>query len=632
MRSLSLILLLVAPALLPADEKLAGIACRSVHLGYTAGEATAFSTEAIVDHSAPGTYFCAIGWNKGYFGIQELGNGKKLAIFSVWDSGQNDPKAVDESKRVKLIHKDEKTRIGRFGGEGTGGQSFLDFEWKAGTPYRFLVTSKPNGERTEYAGHLYRPETKSWTHMVTFSTITGGKNLGSFYSFVEDFKRDKVSLTNTRSARFGDAWLRPLQGDWQPVNKARFTADSNPATNINAGLKDHLFFLATGGDTKNTDTKLRDSITLAEGKRTLPESLRSVAAAPASNPTLFVSAFEPQGAIHAYTLDMKTGRLDKRAKTSGVEHPFFLALSPDRKFLYSIHAKNFGGKDKEQVAAYAVSPDGGLKFLNRQSAEGAAACYLDVDATGKSVLVANYSSGSVASLPVKADGSLGEPASFHQHKGTSVNPQRQKEPHAHCIVVSPDNRFAFAADLGLDQILCYKLDPKTAKLTPNDPPFAKSPPGAGPRHLTFHPNGKRVYAINELLNSVTVFEYDAVKGTLRDTQTISTLPDDFKGTSYCADLKITADGKHLYGTNRGHDSIACYSIADDGRLTRIGIEPSLGKGPQNLAIVGEWLVCANMPGNNLAVFRIDAASGKLKSTGDPVTHASPSCIMVLPGK
>src|SRR5262249_19795522 len=159
---------------------------------------------------------------------------------------------------------------------------------------------------------------------------------------------------------------------------------------------------------------------------------------------------------------------------------------------------------------------------NRQSAEGTAACYLDVDKTGKAVLVANYSSGSVAALPIKADGSLGEPASFIQHRGSSVNPRRQKEPHAHCIVVSPDNRHAFAADLGTDQIFCYKLDPAPAKLPPNQTPFARSPAGAGPRHLTFHPGGRRAYAINELLNSVTAFDYDADSGTLTEKQTIST--------------------------------------------------------------------------------------------------------------
>jgi 6-phosphogluconolactonase len=213
-----------------------------------------------------------------------------------------------------------------------------------------------------------------------------------------------------------------------------------------------------------------------------------------------------------------------------------------------------------------------------------------------------------------------------------VNPQRQKEPHAHCIVVSPDNKYAFAADLGTDQILCYKLDPATATLTPNEPAFAKAPAGAGPRHLTFHPNGKRVYVINELLNSVTAFDYDRASGKLTEKQTIPTLPTDFKGTSHCADLKITPNGKFLYGTNRGHDSIAAYGIGDDGKLTLVAIEPSLGKGPQNLAITadGSWLLCANMPGNTVAVFRIDPKTGRLTSAGDPIKQTSPSCIMLLP--
>jgi 6-phosphogluconolactonase len=248
------------------------------------------------------------------------------------------------------------------------------------------------------------------------------------------------------------------------------------------------------------------------------------------------------------------------------------------------------------------------------------------------VLVANYSSGSVAALPVKPDGSLGKPASFIRHKGSSVKPERQKEPHAHCIVVSPDNRYAFAADLGTDQVFCYKLDPAAAKLTPNNPPFARSPAGAGPRHLTFHPGGKRVYVINELLNSVTVFDYDADSGTLAEKQTISTLPDGFKAASYCADVKVTPDVRYLYGTNRGHDSIAAYKVGEDGRLSLIAIQPSLGKGPQNLAITpdGRWLLCANMPGNNVAVFRIDPTTGRLTSAGEPVEQPSPSCIMLLP--
>lgn len=377
----------------------------------------------------------------------------------------------------------------------------------------------------------------------------------------------------------------------------------------------------------------RDGRVLAFGLAALAMIITPLSAA--ADPLVFVTAFAPgeQGGIHAYEFNSKDGSLKPIERTAGAENPFFLALSPNKKYLYSIHAKQFGGKENEQVAAYElVGRTGKLKLLNRSSAEGTAACYLDVDKTGRTVVVANYASGSVASLPVKADGSLGEPASFIPHKGSSVNPQRQKEPHAHCIVVSPNNRFAFAADLGTDQILCYKLDSAVGKLTPNDPPFAKSPAGAGPRHLTFHPGGKWMYVINELLNSVTAFDYDAESGTLKEKQTISTLPKDFKGTSYCADVKITPDGGFLYGTNRGHDSIAAYRIGADGRLSLVAIEPSLGKGPQNLAITadGQWLLCANMPGNNVAVFKINPKTGGLKSVGDPVSQTSPSCIMLLP--
>ncbi len=358
----------------------------------------------------------------------------------------------------------------------------------------------------------------------------------------------------------------------------------------------------------------------------------STALASAADPYVFISAFASgdKAGIHAFGFDTQTGTLTPRHRTTDIQNPFFLAVSKDKRFLYAIDAEKFGGAEDELVAAYAIEGSTGkLTRLNQQSARGSASCYLDVDATGKSVLVANYSSGSVASLPVKPDGSLGEAASFIQHSGSGADPERQKGPNAHSIILSPDNRFALAADLGIDKIMIYRLDASEAKLTTNEVvPFIQLTPGSGPRHLTFHPNGQQVYSINELANTITVFPYDTVWGTLKVRQTISTLPADFTGKSYTADLKITPDGKFLYGTNRGHDSIAAYRISDFGRLSLIGIQPSLGKGPQNLLITpdGRWLLCANMPGNSVIVFQIDAATGQLKATGEPIAMPMPSCI------
>ncbi|MHB1078502.1 MAG: lactonase family protein [Prosthecobacter sp.] len=352
----------------------------------------------------------------------------------------------------------------------------------------------------------------------------------------------------------------------------------------------------------------------------------------AAEPVIFISAFASgeKAGIHAFRFDSKTGALQPLHQTTDVQNPFFLAVSPDQRFLYAINADKFGGADDEFVAAYALEGrTGRLKKLNQQSARGTASCYLDVDATGKAVVVANYASGSVVSLPVKEDGLLGEAATFVQHSGSSTDPERQKGPNAHSIVISPDNRFALAADLGIDKILVYQLDAAKAKLTPNEAqPFAKMQPGSGPRHITFHPNGRHVYVINELANTVTCFDYTPASGTLTERQTIATLPDGFSGKSYTADLKITPDGKFLYGTNRGHDSIASYRIADDGTLTLLSIDPSLGKGPQNLLITpdGRWLLCANMPGNSVVVFRIDGTNGKITATGTPVEMPMPSCI------
>lgn len=356
----------------------------------------------------------------------------------------------------------------------------------------------------------------------------------------------------------------------------------------------------------------------------------------AEEPVVFISAFASgdRGAIHAFRFDSKAGVLKPLHRTTDIESPFFLAVAPDGKFLYAIDAEQFGGEENEFVAAFSIEGRSSkLRRLNRQSARGTASCYLDVDSTGKTVVVANYLTGDVAALPVKENGSLGEAASYVRHEGSSVDPARQKAPFAHSIEISPDNRFALAADLGIDKVLVYRLDAAAAGLSVNKAQsYASVPPGSGPRHLTFHPNGKRVYVINELKNTVTFFDYAPDSGILKSRQTISTLPADFTGTSHCADLKITPNGEFLYGTNRGHDSIAIYRIADDGQLSLIRIEPSLGKGPQNLLITpdGGWLLCANMPGNNVVVFQIDSKTGLLSASGKPTEMPMPSCIRWLP--
>lgn len=357
--------------------------------------------------------------------------------------------------------------------------------------------------------------------------------------------------------------------------------------------------------------------------------------AQSADPLVFVSSFAggDKGAITAFRLSVQGGALIHLGHTGGIENPFFIAVSPDQRFLYAVHAKAFGGKEDEEVAAYSIDKTTGkLTLLNRQSAKGTATCYLEVDATGKTLLLANYSSGSVASLPIAEDGSLGEAASFFQHEGAAkVDPKRQDGPYAHSIITGPDNRFAYAADLGLDQIRVYELDATTASMKPATPAFVAAPPGAGPRHLTFAPDGKNLYAINELANTITRYSRDPQTGSLTQQESISTLPDDFTGSSFCADLKFTPDGRFLYATNRGHDSLAIFRTGENGVLSLVDIVSSLGKGPQNLLVTPDgWLLCANMPGNNLAVFGIDADSGKLTAAGWPLEIAMPSCIRLLP--
>jgi 6-phosphogluconolactonase len=252
-----------------------------------------------------------------------------------------------------------------------------------------------------------------------------------------------------------------------------------------------------------------------------------------------------------------------------------------------------------------------------------------VDKSGNHVLVANYTGGSVAVLPVKPDGMLGEASDFVQHLGSSVNPHRQREPHAHNVVLTPDNRFAIVADLGLDKLLVYRYDLANGKLSPNDPPYGPLKPGSGPRHFALHPNGRWAYVIDEIGNTITAFDWDGDKGSFHELQTISTLPKDFKGKNSTAELVVHPTGRYLYGSNRGHDSIAVYAIDPaKGMLTLIEDVPTLGKEPRNFALdpSGAYLFAANQNSNTVVVFRVNPSNGRLTPTGEKAAVVSPVCV------
>lgn len=271
----SLLILGFASVPIRADESLKDIACRSVHLGYPAPESLAFYNEVKVEKTAPGTYFMVCGWKDGYFGIQEGDDGHKQIIFSVWDAHKgDDPGAVPDGQRVILSHKDPDVRVDRFGGEGTGGQSFLPFPWKVGTTYRFMVTAKPAARRTEFTGWFFDLRRAAWQKLVTFSTVTEGRGLKDCYSFIEDFQRDRASTQRVRQATYGQGWALGVDGEWRFLDHAKFTADRNPVLNINAGERDGRFFLTTGGPTQNVGTKLWDTTILPAAPHTpRPEDL-----------------------------------------------------------------------------------------------------------------------------------------------------------------------------------------------------------------------------------------------------------------------------------------------------------------------------------------------------------------------
>ncbi len=336
--------------------------------------------------------------------------------------------------------------------------------------------------------------------------------------------------------------------------------------------------------------------------------------------------------IYVAEFDTKTGMLSEARLVAEVENPSFLAIHGNGKLLYATsEIGNYENKDSGAVYAYAINAEtGGLTLLNAQATGGAGPCHLIVDPSGKNVLVANYHGGSVACLPLKEDGSLKSSSTFIQHSGSSVNPQRQEGPHAHSINVDITNKYAFAADLGLDKVLVYQFDASQGTLKPHSPAYASVPAGGGPRHFSFHPDYKFAYTNNEMTSSVTAFQWNATRGVLTPIQTISTLPGGkpVPGNS-TAEIRVHPNGRFLYVSNRGHNSIAVFGIdTSTGLLTAIEQPSSGGMVPRNFNFdpTGKYLLAANHNSNNVVVFELNAKTGKLQSKVQELTVPFSVCV------
>jgi 6-phosphogluconolactonase len=347
---------------------------------------------------------------------------------------------------------------------------------------------------------------------------------------------------------------------------------------------------------------------------------------------------EKSQGIYRLKLDLASGTLSAPEVAATVTNPSFLALDPGKTHLYSVNETGkFADKPTGSVSAFSIdAATGALTPLNQESSGGSGPAHLSVDKAGRTVLVANYGGGSVASLPIGA-GRLEPAASVIVHQGSSVHPKRQTKPYGHSINMDPSNAFAYAADLGADRIFIYRLDPKSSVLTPASPAFAALAPGSGPRHMSFHPGGRYAYVINELALTVTVFSRDARTGALTEVQTISTLPAGVavEPALSTAEVVVHPSGKFLYGSNRGHDSLVVYAIDQaTGKLTLVQHEPTQGSTPRGFGIdpTGRYLLAGNQRSDTLVAFRIDTASGRLTPTGQTVKIGSPVSVVYVPAR
>ncbi|MGA8152125.1 MAG: lactonase family protein [Terriglobales bacterium] len=347
---------------------------------------------------------------------------------------------------------------------------------------------------------------------------------------------------------------------------------------------------------------------------------------------LYVSTFTEHGskAIYAYRLDSSSGKLTSLGLAAESVNPSFLTVDSRGRFLYATNETDtYNDHPTGAVSAFAIQPESGrLSLLNQLSSHDQGPTHITLDRTEAYALVSNYTLGSLAVFPVQKDGRLGEATSFVQHKGSSVNPERQEGPHIHSVTLSPDDRFAVVADLGIDQLLVYRFDAAKGTLGAS-PQIVRASPGAGPRHSVFSSNGHFLYVINELQSTVVAYSYDTATGALHELQAISTLSKGFAGTSTAAEIDLHPSGRFLYASNRGDDSIAVFAIdSHAGTLMQVETDPAGGKTPRSFAIdpTGTWLLAANQASNNIVVFRIDGKTGQLAPTGDVVQVPSPACL------
>src|SRR5271169_3259370 len=351
----------------------------------------------------------------------------------------------------------------------------------------------------------------------------------------------------------------------------------------------------------------------------------------------YVGTYTDHGSkgIYSYRFDSATGKSTSLGLAAESANPSFLGIASSGRFLYAINEiAQFNGQPTGSVSAFAIQTNTGkLMLLNQVPSRGEGPAHIALDRSGKYALVSNYDSGSIAVFPVLEDGRLGEATASVQHKGSSVNKERQEGPHAHAAVFSPDNRFVVVADLGLDQLLVYRFDATAGSLA-SDPQIVRAVPGAGPRHLAFDATGRHLYVINEMQSTVVTYAYDAANGTLSELQIVSALPKGFAGTSTAAEIEMHLSGKFLFASNRGDDSIAVFAVdPKDGTLTPVEIDSTGGKTPRNFVLdpTGAWLLAANQDSEDIVIFRVDPRTGHLTRSGPELQVPSPVCVRFVPG-